>query len=62
MKTFYRTDNIGKAKYTISHHDGKQTYKDGSPFFEISIFSNKRKMNAFATKLLRDGYRERGAC
>ena len=40
-KTFYRRDNIGKAKYTISFHDGVQTHKDGSRFFGIAIFKNK---------------------
>ena len=59
MKTFYRQDRIGKAKYTISFHDGIQTHKDGSPFFGIAIFKNKKKLKEFTDKLISKGYKER---
>lgn len=59
MKTFYQQDNIGKAKYTISFHNGIDTHKDGSPFFGIKIFSNKKKLNNFRTELIKDGYTEK---
>lgn len=59
MKTFYQQDNIGKAKYTISFHDGIQTHKDGSPFFGIAIFHNKKKLNQFRSELINKGYKER---
>lgn len=59
MKTFYRQDNIGKAKYTISFHDGIQTHKDGSPFFGIATFHNKVKLQRFVKRLLSEGYSER---
>ncbi len=59
-KTFYRRDNIGKAKYTISSYDGIQKHKDGSPFFGIDIFKNKKKLKDFTDKLLSEGYTERG--
>lgn len=42
-KSFYLSGSIGKAKYTISPYDGLSTHKDGSPFFGIYIFSNKKK-------------------
>lgn len=58
-KTFYRMDNIGKAKYTINYHDGIQTHKDGSPFFGIAIFKNKKKLNKFTNYLIKEGYNER---
>ena len=58
MKTFHRTDSIGKAKYTISFHDGVQTHKDGSPFFGIAIFKNKKKLKGFTNKLISEGYKE----
>jgi hypothetical protein len=58
MKKFYRQDNIGKVKYTISFHDGVQTHKDGSPFFGIACFKNKRKLNAFTKNLINNGYNE----
>ena len=59
MKTYYRQDNIGKAKYTISYHDGIEKHKDGSPFFAIAIFKNKKKLNTFIKKLVLKGYTER---
>lgn len=60
-KTFYQRDNIGKAKYTISFHDGIQTHKDGSPFFGIEIFKNKKKVKLFTDKLISEGYKERNS-
>lgn len=56
MKTFYRQDNIGVTKYTVSYHDGITMNKDGSQFFNIAIFKNKKKLNAFINKLLSEGY------
>jgi len=58
MKTFYRQDNIGKAKYTVNFHDGEQTHRDGSPFFAIAIFHNKKKLNTFTNNLKKNGYKE----
>jgi hypothetical protein len=57
-KTYYQQDNIGKAKYTISYHDGVDTHKDGSPFFGIRTFKNKEKMNKFVDELKKKGYIE----
>jgi hypothetical protein len=56
MKQFYRQDNIGHAKYTISFHNGIDKHKDGSDFFGIKIFKNKKKMFAFVDELQRNGY------
>ena len=42
-KLFYTMDNIGRAKYTVSKFDGVSTHKDGSPFYDIAIFNNKKK-------------------
>ena len=58
MKTFYQQHGIGKCKYTVSHHDGIQTHKDGSPFFGIAIFKNKKKLAAYMKSLKADGYIE----
>ena len=58
MKAFYRQDNIGTAKYTVSHHDGIKTHKDGSPFFDIAIFKNKKRLYEFINKLITAGYKE----
>ena len=58
MKTFYWQNNIGKAKYLVSFHDGVKTHRDGSQFFDIRIFRNKGGLNEFIDQLLSDGYRE----
>lgn len=58
-KIYYRQDNIGTAKYTVSYHNGKKKHKDGSPFFDIAIFRNKKKLMAFIRELVSDGYKEK---
>jgi len=58
-KVFYRQDNIGTAKYTVSYHDGIKKHKDGSPFFDIAIFRNKKKLNKFVKNLMMAGYKEK---
>ncbi|SVD32957.1 uncharacterized protein METZ01_LOCUS385811, partial [marine metagenome] len=57
-KTFRQTDNVGKAKYTISYHDGKKKHKDGSDFFDMEIFKNKPSLEKFKKDLKRKGYKE----
>lgn len=59
MKDFHTHNNIGKAKYVVSFHDGVQKHKDGSKFYGIATFSNKVKFNKFVKSLLKDGYVER---
>ena len=50
-KAFRINPPIGKAKYSISAHDGIAKHKDGSPFWDILIFKNKadleRRANYF---------------
>lgn len=58
MKTYYEMNNIGRAKYVINFYDGVKTHKDGSPFFDIAIFHNKRKMKKFTDNLKSEGYYE----
>ena len=55
-KRYYQKDGIGKAKYTISYHDGKKTHKDGSDFFDIQIFKNKKDLAKFVNALHKAGY------
>ena len=50
--------NIGKAKYVVNYHDGQKTHQDGSAFFDIAIFRNKRKLEAFVRELRKKGYVE----
>jgi hypothetical protein len=40
-KAFKVNPGIGKAKYSISSHDGVKKHKDGSDFWDIEIFKNK---------------------
>lgn len=58
-KVFYVQNNIGKVRYVINFHDGIQTHKDGSPFFGIQTFKNKKKRDTFIKKLITEGYKER---
>ena len=60
MKDFYIQYNIGHAKYVVNSHDGIQTHKDGSPFYGCAIFKNKPSLNAYISKLKKEGYNERG--
>lgn len=48
----------GRTKYWISFHDGVKTHDDGSDFFDIAGFTNKKKRDKFVDGLLRDGYKE----
>jgi hypothetical protein len=57
-KTFNRMNNIGSSKYVINYHDGIKTHKDGSPFFDIAIFKNKKNVLEFTKKLIAEGYVE----
>ena len=41
-KLYYTMNNVGKSKYTIHSNDGEKTHKDGSPFYDIAIFSNRK--------------------
>jgi hypothetical protein len=49
--------NIGKAKYCLSFHDGVKTHRDGSEFWDLKIFSNKKKMGKEIKEMEKQGYR-----
>ena len=57
-KRFRQRHGIGRAKYTVSSHDGKSKHKDGSDFFDINIFKNKKDLNNYMNDLRRKGYIE----
>ena len=57
MKNFHLQDGIGRAKYTISYHNGEKTHKDGSPFYDIEVFRNKKMRDSFIRKLESRGYK-----
>jgi len=54
------TRSGSKWKYEVSYHDGVQTHKDGSAFYDIRFFANKPSLNAFTSKLLSEGYTNKG--
>ena len=56
MKQYNITYNVGKVKYLVSFHDGEKKHKDGSNFYDIACFSNKKKLNKFVAELLNEGY------
>jgi len=59
MKRFYVQTNIGHAKYVVNHHDGISKHRDGSDFFAIAIFKNKKKLASFISGLISSGYKEK---
>ena len=42
--------NVGKAKYLVSYFTGGK-YPDGSDFYAIAIFKNKKNKDAFVKQL-----------
>ena len=61
MKRFYEMQNVGRSKYVVNFHDGEKKHSDGSDFYDIAIFSNKREKYKFVKGLLTKGYVERAA-
>ena len=59
MKTYYIQYNIGEAKYVVCFHDGIKKHTDGSDFYDIKIFKNKKELNIFTDNLERVGYSHR---
>lgn len=46
----HEMQNVGRAKYVVNYFTGK-THSDGSKFYDIAIFKNKAKKNAFIKAL-----------
>lgn len=55
-KKFYEMYGIGTTKYSVHMHDGVQTHQDGSPFYGIALFRNRRKKDQYVRELKRQGY------
>ena len=55
-KYYVEQHNIGATRYSVSYHDGEQCHGDGSPFYGIRIFRNRRAMRAFVRDLQANGY------
>jgi len=56
MKRFNMKYNVGKVKYLVSYHDGQKKHKDGSDFFDIATFKNKKKLEIFIKSLESVGF------
>lgn len=56
MKKYYLMDGIGTVKYTVNFHDGVKTYLDGSEFWDIRCFKNKRNRDLFVAELRKQNY------
>ena len=54
-KRYYQQDRVGSQKIHNSYHDGKKKHKDGSDFFDIQTFKNK-KIVKFVNTLHKGGY------
>lgn len=51
--------NVGKCKYIVNYHDGLKKHNDGSKFYDIAIFKNKKDLNNFIKELTKNGYEEK---
>ena len=62
-KTMYKNyslmQNVGRVKHLVNFHDGIKTHRDGSPFIDVRLFSNKKKRDAFINELKAAGYTEK---
>lgn len=56
MKTYKVNPQIGKAKHSISFHDGEKTHPDGSQFWDIKIFRTQKQKINFEKSLIKQGY------
>ena len=54
----YRWLTMGRARHTVSFHDGEKSHDDGSPFFDMKIFRNARDAQRFVKSLRSEGYTE----
>lgn len=56
MLRYNEMSNVGTARYVVNFHDGEKTHPDGSAFFDLRVFQNKRAKDAFIASLIARGY------
>ena len=62
-KRYNVKQNVGKSKFVVNFHDGKKKHRDGSDFFDIEIFKNKKDLEKFEKELKTKGFiKEEGPC
>ena len=55
-KVYKVKQNIGKSKFVVDFHDGKKKHRDGSDFFDMKIFNNKKDLEKFEKELKSKGF------
>jgi len=55
-KRFYTQYGVGHVKYLVSYHNGIDKHSDGSDFFNVALFKNKKKLKVFTDNLKNNGY------
>lgn len=55
-KLYRINPQIGRAKHSVSLHDGVSTNLDGSPFWGINVLLSRAKLDAFVRGLEAKGY------
>jgi hypothetical protein len=56
MRIYQDNYQIGKTRHSVSFHDGIKVHKDGSPFFDLQIFSKRKEKEKFIRGLENIGY------
>lgn len=56
VKTYTLQENVGRARYVVNFHDGTKQHADGSPFYDVRIFTNRMHKDQFVRALVREGY------
>ncbi len=57
MKYYEVWETTGtRMRHKVYFHDGVKTHKDGSPFLDLRMFTNKVARNAFCASLDVAGY------
>ena len=57
MKRYNIQYNIGKVKYLVNYHNGITKHNDGSDFFDIATFTDKRSFEVFIESLNCKGFK-----
>ncbi len=60
IKDYYEQYVIGTVKHLVNYHNGISTHKDGSKFYDIKTFTNKKNLELFIKDLVKQGYKEKG--
>lgn len=56
QKKYNIQTNIGLSKYIVNYYNGEKTHPDGSEFFDIAIFKNKKELTNFTKQLDKEKY------